>query len=219
MANPWFTQLGPLSPLTTNGIATAQAPAQATNLTLSGSLVSGGVATLDNPRRVAITTTSNETARTFTIYGTNRTKQNISEAIKGTNGSAVYTSNDFKTVTQISVDAATSGNVEAGTNGVASTPWFNADYHTTPLNLGVSVVVSGTITYNVEYTYEDLNNPVNGVFPALWVNAIMSNKTTNLDATNTFSFPVTALRLTQTTNTTSSYATITVLQAGLGFGN
>lgn len=220
MATPWFAQVGPLTAATTNGIATAQTAAGAGNLNLSGgSLVSGGVATLDKPRRVVITTTSNETARTFTIYGANRTGNSINEALKGTNGSSVYTSNDFETVTQISVDAATSGNVSAGTNTISSTPWFTTTYHTTPINLGVSVVVSGTITYNVEYTYEDVNNPVNGIFPALWTNAVMSNKTTNIDATNTFTFPIAAMRLTQTTNTTGSFATLTVLQAGLGFGN
>lgn len=220
MANPWFAQLGPLTPLTTNGIATSQTPTQAGNLNLSGgSLVSGGVATLDHARRVAITTATNETARTFTIYGTNRSGNNINEAIKGTNSSSSYTSNDFLTVTQIAVDGATTGAITAGTNGIASSPWFGVTWHTTPINLGVSVVTSGTITWNVEYTYEDVNNPANGIFPALWINAAMSNKTTNTDATNTFSFPISAIRLTQTTNTTSSYATITVLQGGLGFGN
>ena len=220
MANPWFAQLGPLTPLTTNGIATAQAPTNAGALVLTGgSLVSGGVATLDHARRVLITTTSNETARTFTIYGNNRNGNAIIEAVKGTNGSSVYTSNDFLTVTEITVDAATSGNVVAGTNGVGSSPWLLTTWHTTPLNLGVSVVVSGTITYNVEYTYEDPNNPANGIFPALWVNAVMSNKGTNVDATNTFSFPISAIRVTQTTNATGSYATMVVLQSGLGFGN
>ena len=75
-----------------NNIATAQTVGAPGNLVLNGALVAGGVATMDVPRRVGITAVSDETAKTFTVYGTDRNDRVISEAIAGPGAGATVES-------------------------------------------------------------------------------------------------------------------------------
>lgn len=104
----------------TNGISTSQTPLSAGNLTITGSLASGGVASLVTAQRVGVHSAADETARTFTIYGTDRYGRAQTEAVTGGNATTVNTTHDFITVTRIAVDAATAGAVYAGTVGVGS---------------------------------------------------------------------------------------------------
>jgi hypothetical protein len=143
-----------------NGICLSQSAAGAGNLTINGSLASGGVATLDIARRVAITSTANLSARTFTITGTDRYGYSQSESITGPNNSTVYTTKDFKTVTQIAINGTTSGNtLTVGTNGVMSTAWFCGDYLTgKPVTSTIALSTGAVLTYTVEFTQTNLND-------------------------------------------------------------
>src|ERR1700691_2559563 len=71
--------VGPLASASANNIALSQTPGAAGALTLNGSTVTGAVATLDNPRRVLITTA--DTTHTFTVTGTTPTGATISEVV------------------------------------------------------------------------------------------------------------------------------------------
>ena len=77
----------------------------------------------DAPRQVLITTTADETSKTFTIKGTDWAGSPISEVIAGVNNSTVASVLSYATVTSIVVSAALAGAVTVGTNGVASSPW------------------------------------------------------------------------------------------------
>src|SRR4051812_33415348 len=96
-----------LTAASTTNICLAQTPLAAGNLTLNGALVTAGVAILDTQRRVGITSAGNETARTFTIYGTDDAGTVISEAVTGANVGVASSLRDYKRVTRITVDAAT----------------------------------------------------------------------------------------------------------------
>lgn len=138
-----------------NNIALSQTPGAAGNLTLNGSTVSGGVATLDMARRVGITSAGADTGRTFTVTGTDRLGRYLQEAVTGPgSGLTVYTVNDFLTVTQIAVDAATAGAITVGTGDKLSSQWLPVDRKKAQ-NLGFAVKVTGTINYTVEYTRDD----------------------------------------------------------------
>ena len=78
---PIVVTVGPLAAASANNIALSQTPGGAGALTLNGSLVVGGVAILDVPRQVRITTTADETAKTFTIKGTDWAGSPISEVM------------------------------------------------------------------------------------------------------------------------------------------
>lgn len=195
--------VGPLAAASANNIATAQTVAAPANLVLNGTLVSGGVATMDAPRRVAITAVSSETGKNFTITGTDRYDRAISEVLAGPGGGAtVYTLKDFKTVTQIAVSAALTGNVTVGTNQTASSQWIPVD-RTMVVNLGISVEVGTVVpTYSIEYTLDDPFTPGVGVNPSTDF-YLKPYPLTALDAKNTslsaaITTPITAVRLTLT---------------------
>src|SRR5580698_1874812 len=116
-----------LAAAVSNGIALSQAVAGAGNLTLAGSLVTSGVATLDSggaARRVVMASSGNDATVVFTITGTSRSGVVQTDTITGLNGATTgFSTLDFATVTRISSSAATVGNITAGTNSIGSSPW------------------------------------------------------------------------------------------------
>lgn len=215
--NP-ITRTLALAAASANNIATTQTPGAAGNLTLNGSTVTGGVATLDAARRVLFTPAGAEATNgtIWVVYGTNRSGSAIQETVNGVNNPAtVGTNQDFKTVTRISVNKAQAGAVTVGTSAIGSTNWVMMNNATTPMNTGITVVVSGTITYTVEYTYQDPNTLTSvGTYPTVFSLATMTGQTTTLDST--FTTPVWGVRATQTAFTNPGNLTMTVLQAGIG---
>lgn len=83
------------------------------------------------------------------------------------------------------------------------------DVNVTPFSVGMAVVISGTATYTVQFTFDDPNAPVT------WFN---STDTAVVNATasamSNISFPVRAVRLSVAAVTGS--VTLTLVQAGLG---
>lgn len=151
-----------------DGISLSQTPGAAGNLTITGAFASGGVATLPVARRVLITTASNESSKTITIYGTSDGYQAISESMAGPNATTGYTSRDFKTITRIAVSAAFIGAVKAGTNGIGSSPWQMINRNAQPVNVGIGCVVSGTVNYTIQWTYD---NPMGAYVGGNWVDS------------------------------------------------
>ncbi len=110
-----------------DGISTSQTPAGAGDLTITGALATGGIAYLGAMRQVLVTTVSNESGKTLTIYGTDLTGNAISETMTGPNATTGSPVQHFYTVTRIAVSAAFTGAVTVGTSGVGSTPWVPLD--------------------------------------------------------------------------------------------
>lgn len=139
-----------------NGIAQAQAVAGAGNLTLNGSLVSGGVATMDVARRVGLVSTgAGDTTQTATLTGTDRFGNVTGEVVTLNGTTAVQSQRDYKTITQIAISAATAGNISAGTTSVGSTDWFVNDLYVTSWALAGAVSGPAGTTYTVEKTWDD----------------------------------------------------------------
>lgn len=144
-----------------NGIAQSQSRGSAGNLTLNGSLVTGGVAIMDAPRRVIITSAGDDSGITFTITGAGRPQNNggaaISETIAGADAAAAQTTQDFATVTRISNSAATASTITAGTSDVASGPWVVSSQFQTDFQASLfGHLLSGSPTWQVDYTYDDV---------------------------------------------------------------
>jgi hypothetical protein len=212
MANPIQVSLA-LADAADNNIAASQSPG-AGAITLNGTV---GTGTLTTARRVIVTSGGNDTAITFTVIGTNRNGNAQSETITGASGAAASTTQDFLTVTSVTHTGSVAGTVKVGTNGVASSQWCSINYHTTPVNIGVGVVVSGTVNFTVEVTYDNPNSPFTGTFPTAFSVSALASKAANTDSI--ISTPAYAYRVTQ--NSFSSGGTIKMIgiQAGLGFGN
>ncbi len=228
MGNPVWAQVQ-VSAGSGNGIATSQSLGAAGNFTLNGALVSGGVATLSPARRVYITSAGNDTGLTFTVYGTDRYGNTISEAMSGANGAATsrgqgYSVNDFLTVTRVASSGATASTVTIGTGSVASSPWFGWSHEMAPFQVGMACEVSGTATYSVEHTYDDPNaaqpgapQPNANTPPLAWTDPSLSAQSAaaqgSLPAPNGVPSVVFATRLTVTSGTGT--VTFQAIQAGI----
>lgn len=199
-----------------NGIAESQTPLAGGALDLDGILVTAGVAQLGSGRRVLFTFAGADAARSFTIVGTNDAGNVIQEVVAGANSPATSTSLlDFKTVTSITIDDASAGAIEVGTSGVGATPWFNMNYQLAPTNISVAVVVTGTVNYTVQYTYDNFWTPVRGgedtPIPTAWDSIVLSGETANGDTV--IEGPVTGVRVLINSGTGAIQATI--IQAGI----
>lgn len=144
---------GPYVPTTasTVTIAAAQGASAAGNLTLNGSLVSGGVATLDMPRNVQVVSTSaNDTTLTSTITGTDAYGITLVETITYTGTTAAQGLKAFKTVTNVAVSASTAGTVSAGPGDVFGSPYYFANsgsiqgFWDATWNSGSATITAGT---------------------------------------------------------------------------
>lgn len=222
MPLPTTVTVGPLAVADPDNICLSQTPGGAVAMTINGAAATGGVATLDVARRVLITSAGNDSGITFRITGANSDGNPIRETVTGPNATTAYTVQDFKTVTEVRTSAAAAGAVTVGTNGVASSPWKLMDYYQTPANMSIGVLVSGTVNYSVEYTYDDVQAP-NGIgsalgnyppVPTLFSHASLVAKTANFDGV--INDPIRAWRLTLNSQTNPGYATATGIQAGMG---
>jgi hypothetical protein len=195
---PITVTVGPLAAASANNIALSQTTAGAADLTLNGSLVTSGVATLDEPRQVLITNVGNDSALTFTVYGTWIGGQTISETVQGTSGSSVATTLDFATVTRVAVSGATSvSGVTVGTNGVAGSRWVRLDSWADS-NTAIQCNVSGTANYTVQVTMDDPNSPTNpvAVGNVSWLNTNDTDAVTAVaDVFTNFQFTPTFARI------------------------
>lgn len=144
-----------LAAASATAISASQTPVGAGNLLINGSAASGGVATLDTPRQVLFTFAADETGHTFVVYGTGNNGIATQETVLGTTAGTVATTQNFKTVTRISISAAATGAITVGTNGIGSSDWKIVNWDISPINIGIVVIVTGTVNYTVQYTMED----------------------------------------------------------------
>lgn len=93
--------------------------------------------------------------------------------------------------------------------GVAVGAWLPVDYKQDIVNIAVAVVVvSGTATYSVEHTYDNIFDPT--VIPVAFQNAGLTAQTTSKDGN--YSVPIRALRL-NVTGGTSPVVAMTMIQS------
>ena len=112
---------------TTTTIAAAQAVSGAGNLTINGSLATAGVATFDVPRNVILVSSSGtDSTQIATVTGKDVYSVPVVETITLTGTTSAQGLKAFKTVSQIAMNASTSGNVSAGMGDKFGVPYrFN----------------------------------------------------------------------------------------------
>lgn len=81
-----------------------------------------------------------------------------------------------------------------------------------PFNIGIGVTVNGTLTYNIEYTFDDTSSPTFNPATATWTPlSTLTGKTATADSN--IAYPVTGIRINVTSYTSGS-AVATFIQAG-----
>lgn len=166
---------GPMSPvyvydvvpvaLVTNGIAQAQAVAAAGNLTLNGSLASGGTVTLDVPRNIIIdASNAGDTTQIATVYGYDVYGVPMSEAIAFNGTTAVAGQKAFKRVTRVAVDALMAGNAFVGTGDVLGLPYAVSTRNYVLTAWDGAFVTTGTFAAADATTATTTTNDVRGTY-------------------------------------------------------
>ena len=106
--------------------------------------------TVSTPTQVIVKAGGDESGRTYTVTGTDSTDRILVEELTGPNNSTTTSTQFFKTVTKISVDAATAGDVLVGTSGddngisVAATSSEAED-----LTLGGALASGGAVSFGI----------------------------------------------------------------------
>jgi hypothetical protein len=93
--------------------------------------------------------------------------------------------------------------------GEGSTNPVPMDHYRTPFNVGFGVVVSGTVNYTIQHTFDNVQNAA--ITPTWFNHPVIASQTANADGN--YAFPVTAIRLT--VNSGAGTATATIVQAGM----
>lgn len=226
MANPIvFTKT--LAAASATNIAASQAASAGTPLTLNGAAVVNGVAIIDTynaatnsspGRRVLITSTSATETAVVTITGTNANGQTITETDTFSGSSTTLSSNlDYVTVTKIVPSGTIVGSLSAGTSAVGSSSWVNISYQSdSPTNIGACVeLVSGSVTYTFDYTYDDPNNlPVGVTTPIVFNVSGLAGATAGSPKDSLLANPIAATRVSISAGTGT--LRVRQIQAGIG---
>ena len=90
--------------------------------------------------------------------------------------------------------------------GVGTSAWIPLDYKQSPFNVGFGVVAGGTVTYDIEHTFDDVFD--SSITPTAFKHATLVAQTANKDGN--YIVPIRAIRVNVTAGTGS--ATVTLLQ-------
>jgi hypothetical protein len=124
-----IVSFGAVAATASNAIVDAYTATQATTLSATGTLVSGGVATFDVPRNVSILATGSMSGFTYTVSGTDQYGVAMTEAVLGPTGAAAARAGvkAFKTVTSITTTGANGQAISIGTGSKLGAPYRVAD--------------------------------------------------------------------------------------------
>jgi hypothetical protein len=93
--------------------------------------------------------------------------------------------------------------------GAGSSATSPMNLNTSPFNVGIGVVVSGTVNYTIQHTFDDLFDST--VTPVWFSHPTLASQTANLDGN--YAFPVAGIKVL--VNSGSGTATATIIQAGI----
>ena len=135
----------------TNDIAAAQAPTSGTPLTLGTTDLSA------SPRFITLTSAANLSAISFTIVGTNRWGDSLTEVLVGPNANTVQSLGVYKTVVSITPNGTSGSTISAGWPAGATSPWIvigqNMGFDSPPTAFCSALTIAGTPTGNFQVTY------------------------------------------------------------------
>lgn len=197
-----------------NAVCAAQQPLGAGALTINGANASGGVATFPAAYAVSVTSNGNDSTRTFTITGTDAAGNTASQTITGPNNATVFTTIAFKTVTSVTISAASVGSsITVGFGSFAVTEPLPLDIHGRPdISLQVAIDTAlGTPTWTIQQT---LDNPFTTAAGSMtWFDHPDTNLVSQtVNRQGNYAYVPAAVRLRLTAS--PGAATLTIIQSG-----
>ena len=152
---PIMVTVGP--PGAAGNIAAAQAATAQVALTLAA-----GAANISPAVQVQITSASGTDAGQFYIAGVDSFATSHGETVTMTAGAALTTAK-FSVITRIVPLFQPAGNISAGTPTLPTTSSMVYTDSWADAPLGIQVVVSGTVSYTVQHSFDDPNDPISPV--------------------------------------------------------
>jgi hypothetical protein len=229
---PKIIRISPYAATDPNGVSLSQTPAAGgiQELTITGALAAGGVATMDVPRQVLLTFAGDESSRKFIVTGANGKGNHMAEAIAGT-ATTAQTVQAFTTVTSIQIDADSAGAIQAGTASVVSSNWLPLDYLMGDFQIAMGFDVgaaASTPDFTVELTLSNIlrqqgnlaDKPrilseFDRIFPPHTVFSHSTMVNMAADTTGNLDFPVRAIRLKSNGVFITGGVSLEVIQGGL----
>ena len=154
--------------------ATAIAPSQAIFANVPMTLTAQSQIVIDSgglTRRIQIQCTNGIPAVIFTVRGLNSVGSLLTETITGVGPTPVVSVNYYTSITSITPNTTDPSLVIIGTNGQVGSPVF-AINHYVRTAYAMKVNITGTITYSIFETFNDILKPVNmggtGAVPAIY---------------------------------------------------
>jgi len=95
--------------------------------------------------------------------------------------------------------------------GTGSSAFIPMNLDTNPFNVGFGVVVTGTVNYTVEHTFDPIWQAGGPAAAGIFAHPTVASKTASQDGN--YAFPVSGIRVT--VNSGAGTATLTVIQAGI----
>lgn len=207
----------------TTSVAAAQTSTGTTPLVINGSLLdlaytsNGGLRRVVLPRiqRVlSLTSTVDLSGINFTFVGEDLNLTAITEVLAGPNNNTVFTTNQFHLVSSITPSASVGTAVSVGTGPAGVTKWKYFDTWVPSPQTVINVnVVSGTVQYTVQYTFDNVAVDATAANVQLISDPLAINQT--VDGTYASESPFTASRVSFNSLTTG-VADVYFMQSGGG---
>lgn len=189
--------------------------AAAQTLTGAGSMTLSTTTTMTDGvnHQITLVSTGDISGVNFTITGTDVDGVSLTETITGPNNSTVASTKYYYTVTSIVADGAVGTNTSAGINALTRSRRIPVEHRSGSFNVGLAVVKSGTVTFDVDMTYDDIYANAPGVpacivEPTWFTPSAFSGKSANTDGA--LANPCTAIALR-----TESYSSTPTVQLHL----
>jgi hypothetical protein len=182
-------------------------------LLINGANASGGVATLAQQQFPTLTSTGNLSGVNVTLTGTDENGRTISATRAGPNNNTVAFTTSFKTITGGATNGTIGTDMSIGVNGFGNGKAIPLDYMVSPANWALAVIVTGTVTYTVQHTFDDVFSLSFVEATATWFDHDSSALVAaSMNQDGNYAFPPTATRIQITAGTGS--VVYDIIQAG-----
>ena len=161
-------------------VSASQAVGSAGDLTINGNEASGGEVLSVAGVKVGITSSANDAAVTFTIYGELPLGTSITDTVTGVNSNTVYSSLRFNKITRVASNNACSGNIRAGLAGVPGDVAIKTSTDGGYSWSAENVLFDGTTSGLYLYYGQSLGVTASGEFVAQAAKITLSNDAVNM---------------------------------------
>lgn len=169
-------------------------------------------------RSIQISSTGNISTSTFTISGRDLRGTAFTTTLAGPTGTLIptHTTQEFNTITAISVATLASSSFTIGVGATGSSNWVHGDGFVTPFSMSIAVTTGTSQPVTIQDTPDDANSglPVN-----IFSHATLA--TVTVSAESNYAFPVnytraifTATAVGAATSSATTPASVTFFQAG-----